>query len=460
MSSARDPAVSSNVDSSTSDAVVIGAGVIGCAVALELVRRGMAVTVVDRLPAAGYGSTSSSSGVIRFHYSTKAGVAMAWEGLHYWRDWRRHVRAAGPDPIAHDALAEITEVPMFMLINSRDPQPPYIEHFDHFGIPYEIVDARSLDDHPATVDRRTFGPPARLDNLDDPFWGEPTEQFDQALWMGNTGYIADPQLAAQNLHTVAAAEGVTFRFNSAVAAIGRRSGGRGSDGARVGGVTLADGRTIDAPVVVNVAGPHSSIINEMAGVTDDMSRSSRALRREVYIGPAPPGFDHDTGFMGGDFDIGVYYRPERGGNIMIGSVEPECDELQWVDPDHFDETVSEDDFQLSMLRAARRLPELGIPHSKRGLVALYDATEDWTPIYDRSNLEGFYMACGSSGNQFKNGPVAGHVMAEIITAVESGYDHDARPLVVPGTHTGFDIDTSTFSRLRAAGAGGAKTVFG
>ena len=44
------------------DAVVIGAGVIGAAVALELARGGRKTISVDRLPAAGYGSTSKMLG--------------------------------------------------------------------------------------------------------------------------------------------------------------------------------------------------------------------------------------------------------------------------------------------------------------------------------------------------------------------------------------------------------------
>jgi sarcosine oxidase subunit beta len=438
-----------------SDAIVIGAGVIGCATALELTRRGLAVTVVDRLPAAGYGSTSSSSGIIRFHYSTEAGVAMAWEGLHYWRDWAAHVRAVGPDAVAHDALIEIVELPMVMFLNPDESTPPFVAHFDKFGIPYELLD-RSVVDHWSTaVDTRMFGPPARLDDLDDPFWGEPTEHFQKVFSMGNTGYVPDPQLAAQNLFAAATAEGATFLFRREVAAVNRDDSGR-----RVSGVTLDGGDVLEAPVVVNVAGPHSANVNAMAGVDGDMARSGRALRREVYLGPAPDDYDNERGFLGGDLDVGVYYRPEKGGNIMIGSVEPECDELEWVDPDSFDETVSEDEFQQAMMRAARRLPNLAIPRSKRGLVALYDATEDWTPIYDRSILDGFYMACGSSGNQFKNAGVAGHVMAELIAAVEAGHDHDADAVVVTGRYTGLEIDTGTFSRRRPVDATAASTVLG
>src|SRR5436309_4756049 len=50
-------------------------------------------------------------------------------------------------------------------------------------------------------------------------------------------------------------------------------------------------RSIDAPIVVNVAGPHSFVINRMAGVEDDMNVKTRALRHEVHHVPAPPDFD-------------------------------------------------------------------------------------------------------------------------------------------------------------------------
>ena len=51
----------------------------------------------------------------------------------------------------------------------------------------------------------------------------------------------------------------------------------------------------------------------------------------------------------------------------------------------------------------------------QAVVDLYDVSDDWVPIYDRTDLDGFYVAIGTSGNQYKNGPVAGHVMAELIT---------------------------------------------
>ena len=64
-----------------------------------------------------------------------------------------------------------------------------------------------------------------------------------------------------------------------------------------------------------------------------------------------------------------------------------------------------------MWRAALRIPTLCIPNTAQGIVDLYDVTPDWNPIYDKSSLPGYYMAIGTSGNQFKNAPVVGDLMA-------------------------------------------------
>ena len=56
------------------DAIIIGAGIIGGAIGLELARKGFRTLNVDKLPAAGYGSTSNTCAIIRFHYSTAEGV--------------------------------------------------------------------------------------------------------------------------------------------------------------------------------------------------------------------------------------------------------------------------------------------------------------------------------------------------------------------------------------------------
>ena len=69
------------------DAIIIGAGIIGACTAFELAKRGWRTLNVDKLPAAGYGSTGSSCAIIRTHYSTLDGSALAYESYFYWDDW-------------------------------------------------------------------------------------------------------------------------------------------------------------------------------------------------------------------------------------------------------------------------------------------------------------------------------------------------------------------------------------
>jgi glycine/D-amino acid oxidase-like deaminating enzyme len=78
------------------------------------------------------------------------------------------------------------------------------------------------------------------------------------------------------------------------------------------------------------------------------------------------------------------------------------------------------------------VPDFGVPHRPTGLAALYDVADDWVPIYDKSDLPGFFMACATSGNQFKNAPMAGEFMRTIIDAEAAGIDHDAEPVTVSG----------------------------
>lgn len=438
------------------DAIIIGAGVIGSGIAFELARRGLRTVNVDKLPAAGYGSTSASSAVVRLNYSTEAGMALAFEGLHYWTNWGEYLELDDPGPIIelvrHDKLMpKLADGAHFDLVVSLMAK---------LGIEHEVVSAEEAEHRYPSLDLHRFGPPAALDDVDAPFWAEPQTKVDQVLVMPLGGYISDPQLSAQNLADAAKAKGATFVFNREVTGVLRTSVDGG--GERVAGVRLSDGSELRAPVVVNAAGPHSPVINTMAGVLDDMNIATRAMKREVFVVPAPKGVDFESeGVMIGDLDVGVYFRPERGNNVLIGSTEPECDELTWVDdPDAVGDGLDDDEHQLLVLRASRRIRDLGVPHTKRGVVACYDVSDDWVPIYDRSSLDGFYLAIGTSGNQFKNAASAAHCVAELIMAVEAGHDHDAAAVRVTGRFTGLTIDMSTFSRLRSVDTDSSMTVMG
>ncbi len=49
------------------DAIIVGAGIIGACTAYELSKKGYRTLNIDKLPAAGYGSTGNSCAIIRTH---------------------------------------------------------------------------------------------------------------------------------------------------------------------------------------------------------------------------------------------------------------------------------------------------------------------------------------------------------------------------------------------------------
>lgn len=431
----------------SADAVVVGAGVIGSSIALELARAGRRVVLIDRASGPGQGSTSASSAVIRYNFSTLSGVAAAWESQFCWLSWADH--------LGHDVgdLARFERCGLVMIDVDVAPRSGWLPLFDKVGVPYEEWDAATLAQRMPGIDTGRYWPPKRID--DDRFWSDATDTLG-AVYTPDAGYVSDPQLAAQNLAAAAAKEGAEFRFRAAVAGV------ESADG-RVSGVVLADGTRISAPVVVNAAGPWSSKLNELAGVGSDFTVAVRPMRQEVAHVAAPEGYQ-PSGGVGpavADIDLGTYYRGEVGGGLLVGGTEPECDPLQWLDdPDEANPNPTMAVFEAQVTRAARRLVNLRVPNRPRGVVGVYDVADDWTPIYDRTELSGFYVAIGTSGNQFKNAPVVGRLMSTLIDEVESGADHDANPVQYRGAHTGLSIDLSAFSRKRERNEDSSKTVMG
>ena len=422
----------------TADAIIVGAGVIGSAVAFELAKRGYKTLNIDKLPTSGYGSTSNSCAIVRAHYSTWDGVAMAYEGFFYWDDWDDYIGVKDD----RGMIKYMKTGSILFKLEGEDHSSKCLKLFKEIGVEHEIWDLRKLQEMIPIYSHDQYDGTTRPDE-DDHFWDKTGKKIEGAVYTPGSGYVSDPQLTSHNLQVAAEANGGEFLFNSEITEIRQQNG-------RVAGVTLKTGEQIDSPIVVNVAGPHSFVINRMADVEKEMNIKTRALRHEVHHVPSPEGYDFEKdGFHTSDGDNSIYFRPETGNTILIGSEDPLCDPKEWIaDPDNYNQQVTESQWKAQVYRCARRIPELKIPSRTSGVVDLYDVSDDWLPIYDKSALKGFYMAIGSSGNQFKNAPVAGHCMAELIDACEKGQEHDSDPVKVKSVYTGLELNMGFYSRNR------------
>ncbi len=432
----------------TADVIIIGAGVIGAATAFELAKLGYRTLSLDRNAEAGHGSTSGSCAIIRVHYSTLEGTAFAYEGWHYWRDWKDYLEVTD-----ERGLAQYRETGCLVLKTQlNDDLARHKGHCDELGIPYEEWDPEQIKERLPIYHLEQFYPASRPE---DPTFGAPSGgTLAGAVFFPTAGYVTDPALASHNLQRAAEAKGAVFQFGATVEEIL-------TDGGRVRGARLAGGNVVHAPVVINVAGPASSRINKLAGVTGDMTISTRALKQEVVHVPAPVGFDFEQdGMVVSDSDIACYCRPEHGNHILIGSEDPPCDTHVWIEDDgDYDRNFTEQ-WRVQAMRYAQRVPTLGIPNQMRGVVDCYDVTEDWIPIYDKSSLPGFYMACGSSGNQFKNAPIAGKMMAALVDYCEGGTNHDIRPLKFVLPYIGHETNVGFYSRKRQINPESSFSVLG
>ncbi|MBC2706078.1 FAD-binding oxidoreductase [Desulfobacula sp.] len=429
------------------DAIIIGAGIIGNCIAYELALKGFKTLNVDKLGGSGFGSTSGSCAIIRLYYSSPEGVALAREGYYYWLDWPRYLNIMDPDGMAYYKNTGA----MVFKSKVNNNLVKVMKSLDKLGVGYLELSPEDMEKYLPSPDLRAYHPQKLMD---DPEFGKPTgDSINGAVFVPESGYVSDPKLSTHNVEMAARNVGSDFMFNTQVVDILKKDN-------RAAGVALKDGSKIYAPVVVNVAGPHSYLINQMAGVEDQMNIKTKALRVEVAHVPSPEGVDWEkTGIITSDSDLGVYTRPEIGNHFLIGSEEPECDPLDYVDPDNYN-TDFTDQIRTQALREAMRIPDLPIPNKNQGLVDLYDVSDDWYPVYDKSSLPGFYLAIGTSGNQYKNAPAVGSFMSELIQYCEKGNDHDTDPLHYQMKYINHKLNIGFFSRNREINKDSSFSVIG
>ena len=203
-----------SAQASTADVVIIGAGLVGCSIARALSLAGLQTLNLERLPAAGYGSTSHSSAIIRPFYSHVTSCAIAHEARSRWLRWGDFLGLDG----SHN-LAEYRETGGLVLIKDGETQQfaANLAALEEVGVEYELLGADDIARRLPGITLDGFGPPKPMA---DPAFGEPTEgSISGAIYIPACGHVSDPQLAAANLHAAAVNAGGGFRFGEQVTAL-------------------------------------------------------------------------------------------------------------------------------------------------------------------------------------------------------------------------------------------------
>jgi sarcosine oxidase subunit beta len=355
----------------TFDALVIGAGIMGCSTGLQLAKRGMKVAILEK-SVVGTTSSGKSSAIIRQHYSNEVTARMALYSLRTFQNFKEEVGGE----------CGFNQTGFLLMTPEKDIEGlrANIELQHKVGIQTGILSCEEI---------RNRWPHFEIGDLV------------EAAYEPEAGY-ADPTLTLSSyVEAFRKASGRLFQ-DTEVTSI-RLAGGK------VLGVDTPRG-TFDAPSVINCGGAWGAGISKMAGVNVPI----KSCRVQVAFFRRPQEHQAQHPVIA-DFVNAVYWRSETGGLTLVGLIDPE-EEKYVVDPDAYNERVDFDFIADAGERLVRRYPSLKDADSTGGYAALYAITPDWHPIMDELLPgSGLYVCAGFSGHGFKLGPAVGVMTADMVT---------------------------------------------
>lgn len=363
---------------------IVGGGVMGLFLAVELRRRGAQRVSLIEKRFCGAGSSGKSGAICRQHYSNEVTAGLARDSLGAYSTF--------PERFGGSAGFVRTGC---LFLSSRDHARTMEQNVDlqrSWGINTRMVsldDCRDLEPH--------------LDLSDQP----------AACYEPDTG-CCDPMDVLQTLEALALHLGVELVEGERVSTIDTAKGS-------VRGVTLESGRQIASDVVVNCAGPWAAALARTAGVDLPIRASKPQIaftRRPVAFGGAQR--SHVTVC---DLVHQYYTRPFFAGQTLMGGLDMEQDPVI-EDPDLEEEGIDDQVVAELNRRLVQRFPIMQRGRSMGGMGALYAITPDYHAIIGpESKARGLYTCAGFSGHGFKMAPEIGRELACHITT--GSYDrHD------------------------------------
>src|SRR6267142_593894 len=170
------------------------------------------------------------------------------------------------------------------------------------------------------------------------------------------------------------------------------------------------GSTVATRTVVNAAGPWADRVGRWVGL--ELPLRLELIEEAVIRVQAPDTYPIDTPSVY-DFVNGLSFRPEGTGHTVVaegssyfkGSLDPDAYPTQ--PSDRYIEDVS--------VRLARAMPRLASGTPRGGWAGLLEGTPDFHPVMGTApGVEGLILCYGFSGHGFKEAPVTGRLIAELI----------------------------------------------
>ncbi|MEZ5750975.1 MAG: FAD-binding oxidoreductase [Paracoccaceae bacterium] len=366
------------------DVVIVGAGVIGSAVAYFLTATpGFLGTVllIERDPSFARASTPLSASGIRVQFSNPINIRISQFGVDFIRDFASTMQVGDDRP-------DLRFHPGGYLYLAATPQQAEVLRQNHavqVACGADVV-LWSRDELAAAF------PHLNADDIELASYGRSGEG-----WFDNTGMM-------NGFRAKARAEGVDYAIDEVV--------GFDRDAGRITSVRLASGRVVQAGVVVNASGPRAAQTARLAG----LALPVEPRKRTVFVFDCAQTPEGSAQVNQGRLPLmidpsGVWCRPE--GRYFLAAGTPADDPA--VDWDDFDPRHAEfEDIVWPAL--AERSPAF----------EAIKVVNTWAGHYDYNTLDhnlivgphpdvaNFIFANGFSGHGLQQGPATGRAVAELI----------------------------------------------
>jgi len=375
-----------------STVVVVGGGVIGCAVAYYAARRGLDVTLVD-MPKRGRATSASAGGLWPMGESVGLGCGVIFAKTQL---------AAGGGAVGH-ATGEPGRLPVSFLDFALQSRAMFgdlaeqlredtgmdveLEHTSLLFLLYDSGDesyAQGLwNDYADQRELLQWLTPAEVAEAEPAV----TRRLHGALQFHGDDQI-NPYKLADALRAGARAHGATVIPHTEVTGIVRRGG-------RVVGVQTAD-RTIECDVMVNAAGAWAAQIGQMAGVDVPVT----PVRGQIVCTETLPN-TLNACLSTSD----CYLAQKHHGEIIIGSTTEHAG---------FDSATTAAAAGSLAAGAVRAVPQLAQVRVKRVWSGLRPGSPDELPILGPvDDVQGYLNACGHFRTGILNAPLTGLALAEL-----------------------------------------------
>ena len=263
------------------DAIVIGAGVVGCLTARELSRYCISTLVLEAGGDVAEGASKANSAIVHAGFDAKPG--------------------------SNKAKFNVLGNRMFENV-CKELKVPFRRN-GSLVLAFSEEESRSLEDLKARAAEN--GVPVEIIGQEELRAREPnvSQEAVAALWAPTGGICCPYQLAFRAAEN-AAANGVRFAFDAKVVSLERLSGG----GWKIG---CDDGRTFEAACVVNCAGLHSDELNNLVSAT----KYNIQARRGEYL---MLDRDEEHSFSATMFQVpskmgkGILVSPTVDGTVIVG----------------------------------------------------------------------------------------------------------------------------------------------